>query len=170
MSELFDAVWYISAPTFTVAGTDDTSGPVSCPDVAYSGTDGTGKTETGTCTDGAGLSTNGVNAITIKIDRVKPVTTITAVNDNGAGLGSPTVFPIAEFSFTSSDAANFLFSVVDDTSGHANSECRVDPDTETDLPPYADCDFNTAHQLLDLPDGERVFDVRAIDAAGNPGT
>jgi len=62
--------WYTSNVTVATSGTDPTSGPVTCTDPQDLIDETTGTSVTGSCTNGAGLSTSG--SLLVKLDKSAP--------------------------------------------------------------------------------------------------
>ncbi len=99
------------------------------------------------CTGTDRANNNGANAIAVKIDSVKPDTTITA----GPADGSTITTNSTSFSFNGTDPAP--------SSGGPTFECKLDNGA------FAAC--TSPRALTNLADGSHTFSVRAVDTAGN---
>jgi large repetitive protein len=77
--------WFTSDVTVATTGSDDVSGPVTCTVDQVVASDTSGTVVTGSCTNGAGLTT-AANPLTVKLDETGPSATTTpsgTVGDNG---------------------------------------------------------------------------------------
>jgi hypothetical protein len=101
------------------------------------------RTYTVRVTDDVGNTTSASRTFTV--DRTAPAASFTAGPDEGAIVGTGTV----SFGFSSSDSAPL------------SRSCRLDG------APFGACSGEDSHTLNDLANGEHVFSVRVLDAAGN---
>lgn len=101
------------------------------------------RTYTVQVSDDVGNTASASRAFTV--DRTAPAASFTAGPGEGAIVGTGTV----SFGFSSSDAAPL------------NRSCRLDG------APFGACGSEDSHTLSDLANGEHVFSVRVVDAAGN---
>jgi hypothetical protein len=77
--------WYISNVTVNTTGTDTISTPVVCTSAQHQTSDTPGTAFNGSCTNNAGLVTNGA-PLTVKVDKTAPVITITTPADGASYL------------------------------------------------------------------------------------
>jgi hypothetical protein len=77
--------WYISDVTVSTTGTDSISTPVVCTAPQHQTSDTTGTAFNGSCTNNAGLVTQGA-ALTVKVDETAPVITLVTPADGGSYL------------------------------------------------------------------------------------
>jgi hypothetical protein len=75
--------WFTSDVTVSTTGGDDVSGPVSCSLDQVVSTETAGLTVSGSCTNGAGLTTQAA-ALTVKLDKSGPSAVITPSGTGGA--------------------------------------------------------------------------------------
>ncbi len=78
--------WYISNVAVTTSGADSISGPVVCTSVQNLTAETAGTTVNGSCTNAAGLLTNGA-ALNVKIDKTAPTNVVSAVTAGEEGTG-----------------------------------------------------------------------------------
>jgi len=130
--------WFIDNVTIKTTGVDDISG-VTCTSDQYQTEETTGAVFNGSCTNGAGLTTNAA-PLTVKLDKTPPEVIITTPTDGG------------KYTFKQTIIANW--SASDEISGIDNTK------TSGTKPSGSPIDTT-------LPLGTKYFTVTATDLAGH---
>jgi hypothetical protein len=115
--------WFTSNVTITANGDDDISGGVICTPAQSQSTETTAQEFDGSCTNGAGLTTNAA-AVTVKVDKTGPTAMLSAlgtIGNNGWYVSDVTVQTTGADSISGPPVCSNDQSLVTDTAGQSFS-------------------------------------------------